>query len=157
VRNADGNLRQILSYLETTPGLADDTDIFLTSDHGFSTISKREIGSLGTEFTSSYAAAQTYKNASGRQEVNTGFLPPGFLAIDLAHFLNLPLFDPDTTITVDGSERYKPVDPTIGQTTPEKSQRPISGSGLIGGTGVISTPCDAKLIVAANGGSDQFI
>jgi Type I phosphodiesterase / nucleotide pyrophosphatase len=154
VRNADGNLRQILSYLETTPGLADDTDIFLTSDHGFSTISKREIGSLGTEFTSSYAAAQTYKNASGRQEVNTGFLPPGFLAIDLAHFLNLPLFDPDTTITVDGSERYKPVDPTIGQTTPEKSQRPISGSGLIGGTGVISTPCDAKLIVAANGGSD---
>ena len=154
VRNADGSLRQILSYLETTPGLADDTDIFLTSDHGFSTISKREIGSLGTEFTSSYAAAQTYKNASGRQEVNTGFLPPGLLAIDLAHFLNLPLFDPDTTITVDGSERYKPVDPTIGQTTPEKSQRPISGSGLIGGTGVISTPCDAKLIVAANGGSD---
>jgi predicted AlkP superfamily pyrophosphatase or phosphodiesterase len=154
VRNADGNLRQIMSYLETTPGLADDTDIFLTSDHGFSTISKREIGSLGTEFTSSYAAAQTYKNASGRLEVNRGFLPPGFLAIDLAHYLNLPLFDPDSTMTVDGSERYKPVDPTIEQTTPEKSQRPISGSGLIGGTGVISTPCVAKLIVAANGGSD---
>jgi hypothetical protein len=68
--------------------------------------------------------------------------------------LNLPLFDPDSTITVDGSERYKPVDPTIGQATPEKAQRPISGSGLIGGTGVISTPTDAKLIVAANGGSD---
>jgi hypothetical protein len=33
-------------------------------------------------------------------------------------------------------------------------QRPIFGNGLIGGTGVISTPCDAKVIVAANGGSD---
>jgi len=68
--------------------------------------------------------------------------------------LNLPLFDPDSTITVDGSERYKPVDPAIGQATPEKAQRPIGGSGLIGGTGAISTPSDAKLIVAANGGSD---
>jgi hypothetical protein len=154
VHNADSNLGQIMSYLETTPGLADDTDIFITSDHGFSTISKHEINSGGTEFTSSYAAAQTYNDATGSHEVNSGFLPPGFLAIDLAHHLNLPLFDPDSTITVDGSERYKPVDPTIGQTTPEKSQRPISGSGLIGGTGVISTPCDAKLVVAANGGSD---
>jgi hypothetical protein len=86
--------------------------------------------------------------------VNSGFLPPGFLAIDLAHYLNLPLFDPDSTISVDGAERYKPVDPTIGQATPQKSQRPISGSGLIGGTGVLSTPSDAKLVVAENGGSD---
>ena len=154
VRNADGNLKQIINYLESTPGLADDTDIFITSDHGFSTISKREITSAGTALTGSYAATQTYKDASGRQEVSTRFLPPGFLAIDLAHHLNLPLFDPDSTITVDGSERYKPVDPTIERPTPEKSQRPISGSGLIGGTGVVSTPCDAKVVVAANGGSD---
>ena len=154
VGNADANLKQIVAYLEANPGLADDTDIFLTSDHGFSTISKHEVDSTGTAFTGSYAATQTYKDATGRQEVNSGFLPPGFLAIDLAHHLNLPLFDPDSTITVDGSERYKPVDPTIGQATPEKAQRPISGSGLIGGTGVISTPSDAKLIVAANGGSD---
>ena len=154
VGNADANLKQIIAYLEANPGLADDTDIFLTSDHGFSTISKHEVDSTGTAFTGSYAATQTYKDATGRQEVNSGFLPPGFLAIDLAHHLNLPLFDPDSTITVDGSERYKPVDPAIGQATPEKAQRPISGSGLIGGTGVISTPSDAKLIVAANGGSD---
>ena len=154
VGNADANLKQIVAYLEANPGLADDTDIFLTSDHGFSTISKHEVDSTGTAFTGSYAATQTYKDATGRQEVNSGFLPPGFLAIDLAHHLNLPLFDPDSTITVDGSERYKPVDPAIGQATPEKAQRPISGSGLIGGTGIISTPSDAKLIVAANGGSD---
>jgi hypothetical protein len=154
VGNADANLKQIIAYLEANPGLADDTDIFLTSDHGFSTISKHEVDSTGTAFTGSYAATQRYKDATGRQEVNSGFLPPGFLAIDLAHHLNLPLFDPDSTVTVDGSERYKPVDPAIGQATPEKAQRPISGSGLIGGTGVISTPSDAKLIVAANGGSD---
>ena len=30
-----------------------------------------------------------------RQEVNTGFLPVGFLAIDLANNLKLPLYDPD--------------------------------------------------------------
>jgi hypothetical protein len=154
VQNADGNLKQIMTYLEANPEVADDTDIFLTSDHGFSTISKHEIDSTGTAFTGSYAASLTYKDATGRQEVNSGFLPPGFLAIDLAHHLNLPLFDPDSTITVDGSERYKPVDPTIGQATPEKSQRPIGGSGLVGGTGAILTPSDAKLIVAANGGSD---
>ncbi len=154
VQNADDDLRQLLSYLQATPDLADDTDVFITSDHGFSTISKHEIDPAGKEFTSSYAASQIYKDAAGRQEVNSGFLPPGFLAIDLAHHLNLPLFDPDSTITVDGTERYKPVDPTIGQTTPEKSKRPIGGSGLIGGTGGISTPSDAKLVVAANGGSD---
>lgn len=154
VHNADDNLKQIMNCLQTTPGLADDTDIFITSDHGFSTISKHAMKADGTEFASCYAASQIYKDATGRQEVNTGFLPPGFLAIDLAHHLNLPLFDPDSTVTIDGSERYKPVDPTIGHATPEKSQRPISGSGLIGGTGVISDPSDAKLIVAANGGSD---
>jgi len=40
VRNADDNLRQILEFVESTPGLGDDTDIFLNSDHGFSTISR---------------------------------------------------------------------------------------------------------------------
>jgi hypothetical protein len=154
VRNADNNLKQIMSYLESVPGLADDTDVFVTSDHGFSTISKHELDSSGTKFTSSYAATQTYKDLKGRQEVNSGFLPPGFLAIDLAHHLDLPLFDPDSTITVEGSEQYRPVDPTIGQATLGKLQRPTFGNGLIGGTGVISTPCNAKLIVAANGGSD---
>jgi type I phosphodiesterase/nucleotide pyrophosphatase len=154
VHNADGNLKQIMSYLEANPDLADDTDIFLTSDHGFSTISRHETDSTGRSFTNSFAATQTYKDVAGRQEVNSGFLPPGFLAIDIAHHLNLPLFDPDSMTTTDGSERYKPVDPTIGKATAEKAQRPIGGSGLIGGTGITSTPTDAKLVVAANGGSD---
>jgi hypothetical protein len=48
--------------------------------------------------TQSYAARITYKDATGRTDVNPGFLPLRFLAIDLAHALCLPLFDPDTQI-----------------------------------------------------------
>ena len=154
VRNADDNLNQIMNFVESTPGLADDTDIFVTSDHGFSTISKHDIDASGKAFTTSYAARQTYKDATGRQEVNTGFLPPGFLAIDIAHHLNLPVFDADSTVTISGTEQYKPIDPTIGQPTPEKSVRPLLGNCLIGGTGALTTPSDATVVVAANGGSD---
>jgi hypothetical protein len=154
IHNADDNLQQIVSFIDSTPGLSEDTDIFITSDHGFSTISKHEIDPSGKAFTSSYAATQTYKDANGRQEVNSGFLPPGFLAIDLAHHLNLPIFDSDNTVTVAGAEQYKPVDPTIGQAGAEKSVRPLLGNCFIGGTGVIASPTDARVIVAANGGSD---
>jgi hypothetical protein len=154
VRNADDNLRQILDFVESTPGLADDTDIFLTSDHGFSTISRHDINPTGNAFTTSYAAMQTYKDATGRLEVNTGFLPPGFLAIDIAHHLNLPLFDADSTVTISGTEQYKPIDPTIGQPKPEKSVRPLLGNCLIGGTGSLAAPSDAVIVVAANGGAD---
>jgi Type I phosphodiesterase / nucleotide pyrophosphatase len=154
VRNADDNLRQIMEFVESRPGLADDTDIFLTSDHGFSTISRHDINPTGDAFTASYAATQTYKDATGRLEVNTGFLPPGFLAIDIAHHLSLPLFDADSTVTIVGTEQYKPIDPTIGRPTPEKSVRPLLGNCLIGGTGTLAAPSDAVIVVAANGGSD---
>jgi arylsulfatase A-like enzyme len=154
VRNADDNLRQIMNFIESTPGLAGDTDLFVTSDHGFSTISKQEIDPSGKALTSSYAATQTYKGVTGRQEVNSGFLPPGFLAIDIAHHLNLPIFDSDSTVAVAGTDQYKPVDPTLGQATPDKSTRPVSGNCFIGGTGAITTPSNAKVIVAANGGCD---
>ena len=43
VRNDDQNLSQILTYLNSDPMLAANTDVFVTSDHGFSTISKKEI------------------------------------------------------------------------------------------------------------------
>lgn len=154
IHNADDNLQQIVNFIDSTPGLAEETDIFVTSDHGFSTISKHEIDPSGKAFTSSYAAAQTYKDANGHQEVNSGFLPPGFLGIDLAHHLNLPIFDSDNTVTVGGAEQYKPVDPTIGQANAEKSARAFLGNCFIGGTGMIASPTDAKVIVAANGGSD---
>jgi len=91
-----------MSYLEETPGLADDTDIFITSDHGFSTISKRELHSAGTEVTTSYAATQTYKDAPLN---NMAAIGPDFkkafidiapvsnadIAATLAHVLHLEL------------------------------------------------------------------
>ena len=154
VKNADDNLAQIIAYVQSNPALANNTDIFLTADHGFSTISKHEIDASGHSFVSDYASTITYKDATGRQEVNTGFLPVGFLAIDIAHEFGLPLFDPDTVITTNGVRSYAPVDPTITQATATTLQHPASGDGLIGGTGGILNTTDARIVVAANGGSD---
>jgi hypothetical protein len=154
LRNADNNLKQILDYINSDPQLAENTDIFLTADHGFATISKHEIDAAG-HTTTSYAAKWIYKDAQGRQEVNTGFLPVGFVSIDLAHELGLPLFDPDTQIDgPDGKKFFEPVDPSAAQQLPNLRQHPVSGNGLIGGTGRIADQTDAKVVVAANGGSD---
>jgi arylsulfatase A-like enzyme len=150
VRGADRALGQILDYLDRHPDARDNTDIFVTADHGFSTVSRRDIDAAGTA-TRSYSTKFIYKDASGRQEVNTGFLPAGFLAIDLAHALNLPLFDPDTQVGEDARGwRYAPVDPTAPQQTAQVRQRPVSGNGLLGGTGRIGKPTDAKVAVAGH-------
>ncbi|MDF5711029.1 MAG: alkaline phosphatase family protein [Nostoc sp. S4] len=145
IKNADNNLKQLLDYLKST-GLDKTTDVFITADHGFSTISKQVLDNQGTT-TNSYAATQTYAG------VNSGFLPPGFVAIDLAHDLNLPLYDPDkntvTPLDIDNIQ-YAAVDATQGQ-------RPTAGNGVIGGSGqVIDGHLDSgtKVVVAANGGSD---
>ncbi len=154
LRNADNNLKQILDYINSDPQLAANTDVFLTADHGFATISKHDIDAEG-HGTTSYAAKSTYKDAQGRQEVNTGFLPVGFLAIDLAHELGLPLFDPDSQIDgPDGQKIFEPVDSTAAQQLPNVRQHPVAGNGLLGGTGRIAKQTDAKVVVAANGGSD---
>lgn len=142
IKNADNNLKQLLDYLQAN-GLADNTDVFVTADHGFSTISKSAIDTQGNK-TTSYAASLNYSG------VNPGFLPAGFVAIDIAHALNLPLFDPDnaTAPLANGNVQYAAVDPTQGQ-------KPKAGNGLIGGTGkVTNSQTDAKVVVAANGGSD---
>jgi arylsulfatase A-like enzyme len=81
IKNADDNLGKLLAALKEQ-GLDGTTDVILTSDHGFSTISK--------ESATSWAAQQTYK------DVPAGQLPSGFLAIDIAHGLGLTLFDPDS-------------------------------------------------------------
>jgi hypothetical protein len=154
VKNADNNLKQILDYLNSNPEVAANTDIFVTADHGFATISRHEVDAEG-HFTKSYAAQFTYKDVSGRVEVNPGFLPPGFVAIDIAHALGMTLHDPDSLIPgLSGGNVYEPVDPSIGQQTPTARQRPVAGNGLIGASGAILDNTDAKVIVAANGGSD---
>ncbi|MGU3537014.1 alkaline phosphatase family protein [Methylobacterium sp. A54F] len=117
LRNVDDNLAQIRAAL-TALGLAETTDIVVSADHGFSTISK--------ESTTSPAARASYKT------VPPGFLPPGFVAIDLAAALGLPLADPD--------EKARPV---------PAGTHPKFGNGLIG-----ADPSAPDLVVAANGGSD---
>jgi len=117
IRNADDDLARIRSTLDEL-GLLDTTDIIATSDHGFSTISKES----QTSSTVKEKFADTLP----------GHLPFGFVALDLAHALNLPLIDPD-----DG---YR----TIGEGEHSKN-----GNGLIGGDR--NKP---KVVVAANGGSD---
>ena len=49
---------------------------------------------------------------------------------------------------------YEPVDPTIAQQTATIRQHSTSGNALIGASGQILDNTDAKVIVAANGGSD---
>jgi len=117
IRNADHDLAALLAALKAQ-GLDAATDVIVTSDHGFSTISK--------ESATSYAATQSYT------EVLKGLLPPGFVAVDLAHGLNMPLLDPD--------KAYAPV--TAGHF-------PSRGNGLIGGD-----EQHPRVVVAANGGSD---
>ena len=117
VKNADDNLAELRAALDTL-GLAATTDIVIAADHGFSTIAK--------ESKTSAAAKAHYA------DVPAGLLPSGFLAIDIAKALGMPLHDPDNTnaVVADG-------------------QHPKRGNGLIG-----TDPTHPAVVVAANGGSD---
>ncbi|HEU0082219.1 MAG TPA: alkaline phosphatase family protein, partial [Bradyrhizobium sp.] len=80
IRNADNNLGQLRKALDELD-LSASTNIIVSSDHGFSTISK--------DSRTSPAAKINY------EDTPNGFLPMGFVAIDLAKALKLPLFDPN--------------------------------------------------------------
>ncbi len=151
VANADANLKQILDFLDTHPQVRDNTDVLITSDHGFATISKHEIDERGRG-TTSYSTTFTYRGPDGQPEVTPGWLPPGFLAIDLAHALNVPLFDSDAPQHSAGVTSYVPVDPSQPPSQSSR-QRPLLGSALLGGS-ADQAQAAAKVIVAANGGSD---
>ena len=79
IKVADADLAAIMAALKEL-GLDANTNIFVTADHGFSTVSKQS--------KTSPAAKLKYEN------VPEGQLPPGFLAIDLAQALNLPVHEP---------------------------------------------------------------
>jgi len=136
VRNADRNLQQILDWLAAHPEIASNTDVFVTSDHGFATISRREIASGSN--TRSEAARHT----------ENGTLPNGFLAIDLAVGLKTGLFDPDRPLEGSG-----PVFKRV-KLEGDDWEHPAHGSGLLGARIEKADGSDAKAIVAANGGSD---
>ncbi|MEW6642835.1 MAG: alkaline phosphatase family protein [Pseudomonadota bacterium] len=117
IKNADDNLGQVRQALKDL-GLEASTNIIVSADHGFSTISK--------ESTTSPAAKGSYP------DVKEGFLPPGFVALDLAKALDLPLADPDSKSAAVAANTY-----------------PRLGNGLLG-----KDPAKPDVIVAANGGSD---
>jgi len=146
IRNADNDLWQIVDYLKAND-LEGSTDIIMVADHGFSTISKREISRTGAA-TKSYAAGKTYV------DVKEGYLPSGFLAIDLAHALQKPLYDPDApSFATENGNFYQHIDTE----DPRFAQHPSFGNGVIGGSGRApgeAEATDAEIIVAANGGSD---
>jgi len=119
IRNADDNLSALIQTLQAL-GLDKTTNILVAADHGFSTISK--------ESETSPSANVAYP------DVASGKLPAGFLAMDLAIGLELPLYDPDAkNVLVDI----------------KSSQHPKRANGLIGANAEIP-----DVVVAANGGSD---
>ena len=118
IRNADDNLKRLRDAL-TEHGLADSTNILIAADHGFSTVAKHS--------QTSGSAKATYA------DVPAGFLPPGFMSIDIAKGLGLSLYDPDSQNALVG----------------ENAHPRLRGNGLIG-----NDPAKPVVIVAANGGSD---
>jgi hypothetical protein len=126
IRSADAALASIEQALDAL-GLTDTTNIVVAADHGFSTISKASRTSAAANSSFPYP------------DVNQRELPAGFLAIDMTIALgkldsSLKLFDPD-----DGNKEI----------TFSSGAHPKRGSGLIG-----TDPANAKIVVAANGGSD---
>ena len=117
IKNADNDLKQIRDTLQEL-GLADNTNIVIAADHGFSTISKQS--------ETSAAAKASYK------DVPQDLLPPGFMALDLAKALSLPLYDPDN--------KNAPV---------ADDAHPSRGNGLIGNNAE-----KPDVVVASNGGSN---
>jgi hypothetical protein len=117
IKNADNNLAQLRKALDDI-GLAASTNIMISSDHGFSTISK--------ESKTSPSAKISY------EDTPNGFLPMGFLAIDLAKALNMPLFDPNDKNAAVADNAH-----------------PKAGNGLLG-----KDPTKPDVVVATNGGSD---
>jgi hypothetical protein len=117
IKNADNNLAQLRKALDDL-GLSATTNIIIAADHGFSTISK--------ESKTSPSAKAAYADTP------RDFLPMGFLAIDLAKALDLPLFDPN-----DKNARVA------------DNAHPKAGNGVLG-----ADPLKPDLVVATNGGSD---
>jgi len=117
IRNASDNLQRLRDALKAQ-GLDKTTDIVVTADHGFTTISKQS--------KTSAAAKLKYRDTV------PGFLPQGFLAVDLALWLKVPVWQPNG-LDVQLNDGFHP----------EKS------GALIG-----PDPAHPQIVVAVNGGSD---
>jgi arylsulfatase A-like enzyme len=116
IRNASNDLQKLRDAVAAL-GLAADTDIVVTADHGFSTMSRESPTSPASKFR--------------YRDVKPGFLPQGFLDIDMSIGLKLKLHDGA------GVEVH-----------PEQGFYPKHGS-LLG-----PDPAHPQVIIAPNGGTD---
>jgi len=116
IRNASNDLQKLRDALKAL-GLADNTDIVVTADHGFSTMSR--------ESPDSSAAKFAYR------DVKPGFLPQGFLDVDMSIGLKLKLNDA-----------------TGFEVRPDQGFYPKHGS-LLG-----ADPAHPQVVIAPNGGTD---
>lgn len=119
IRVADDDFAAIQDTLKEL-GLDKTTNIFVTADHGFSTVSKQSKTSPSTRIN--------------YQTIPLGYLPTGFLAIDLAEALNLPLHEPT------------PKGPAIDY---KGGKHPRRASAILG-----ADPAKPEVVVAVNGGND---
>jgi arylsulfatase A-like enzyme len=119
LKNVSNDLQRLRDALKAL-GLDKTTDIIVTADHGFSTISKQS--------ATSASAKIAYR------DVPPGFLPPGFLGIDLGLALHLPIWQ-DTGLAIETADGF----------------HPSKGNTLIG-----ADPAHPEIVVADGGGSDAL-
>ena len=153
IRNADRNLQQLLDWLDQHPAIKANTDIVVTSDHGFATVSRREIDRTG-RLTSSVAARHLYLGANGQLDTDKLSLPSGFLALDLAWDLHMNVFDPEHRVLDQATPAYRKLRIDLFNPDVDIWEHPAGGSALLGYEVDKADGSDARAIVAANGGSD---
>jgi arylsulfatase A-like enzyme len=134
IKDADDTLAGLLGALKSL-GFDKTTDIFVTADHGFSAIAKHSETSAAARYETADGPENAVDTQNAPPSIGQRDLPQGFLAIDLADALKLPLFDPNTSKRVDFT----------------KAEHPSYGNGYIG-----NDPAHPDVIVAANGGSDEI-
>lgn len=148
LRNVDHCLAQIIAWLDEHPAVKSNTDVFVTSDHGFATISRREIAFDAK--TKAPSAKRKYAlRAEGSPSEPAGTLPAGFLALDLALGLHTHLFDPSRPSNTGAFPPYAEI-----RLDEQELREPLFGSAILGDAPKERDGSDAQAIVAANGGSD---
>ena len=127
IADADAQLKRLLDTIKAL-GLDKTTDVFVTADHGFSTISH----SLPT----------------GNGGIAPASLPQGFVAVDIAGWLGQKMFDPDAD---NGEILYAEngTHPSRGSALiGPSSDAPLAIVAANGGSDLIYTPGDDDLKTA---------
>ncbi|HEX3674636.1 MAG TPA: alkaline phosphatase family protein, partial [Rhizomicrobium sp.] len=134
IRDANDSFAALMAALKER-GLDKTTDVFVTADHGFSTIDRHSATSMATRYQEAADPMAAVDTRNAPPPPQDRELPQGFVAVDLADALGLPLVDPAT---------HKPVDYKHGEK-------------LSGGSGFLMKDADtADVLLIANGGSDHI-